>query len=622
MLREGRRELSRISASGNSARRWRSVGAATVLATLGAGCSLLYDLSTDQCTESTDCARFGVGFTCSANVCQAPPVGVAGTGGDGGSAGIGGNGGSEQTAGTAGMDQGGSAGSAGAGVVPDCTNNAQCIEKNGDQPFVCRAGECVDLRTDECPFVIGKENLSAEDPIIIGAYTYVDPQNVTNSPSTANYELALQEFTANAAEGLGGGRRIAMVACNALTSDLLLSKSLNHLIDDVHVPGVIAPLFSNQLAALFTAKGHDSNVFFLSPIDADSTLTRLLDDDGLIWNILGSAANLAPSYVPLLERTEAYIHTRQTTQAPIKVALVDDETVYNKDISDELTGITTPVTFNGQLPGAQLDDGCGPSLDEPCFLARTIQSTGVAADYTAIIEELDAFQPDVIIALTTAAFASNVMEPLEAAWDETRPARPFYLLGPYQVGSQELNDAVVTSTQQNKQCNSLPCPTMSGRLLGINFETSRNDAVVQSYHTRFSQFSAQLQTYENFYDAAWYMFYAIAAAGDVPLTGTEIARGMGRLVKIDDQRRYTVGPSDVGNVLDTLSRIGVGGIQLDGIMGPPDFDPGTGARRTLGSAYCLGFNGAVFPDVMRYESTPAPPSMSGPVPSTCVPSGF
>ncbi|MEO8182004.1 MAG: hypothetical protein ABI895_24485 [Deltaproteobacteria bacterium] len=591
------------------------MGAATVLGTLGAGCSLLYDLSTDQCAESTDCARFGAGYTCSANVCQAPTdvVGGAGTGGSAGSGG-------SQTGGSAGMDQAGSSGSAGAGVTPGCSNNGQCIDENGDQPFVCRAGECIDLRTDACPFVIGKENLRVKNPIIIGAYTYIDPQNVTNSPSTANYELALQEFTANAGEGLGDGRRIAIVACDAINAGTFAA-SLNHLIDDVHVPGIIAPLFSNDLATLFTAKGHDGNVFFLSPLDADSTLTRL-PDDGLIWNILGSAAQLAPSYVPLLERTEAYIHTRQTTQAPIKVALVDDETVYAKDISEELTGTTTPLSFNGQLAGAQLDDGCGPSLDEPCFLPLTIPSRGVAGDYTATIEALDAFQPDVIIALNGAESISNVVEPLEAVWDEARPARPFYLMSPYQAGSGELHDAVVSSTQQNKQCNSLPCPTMAGRLLGINFESARNPSIVTSYRTRFHQYTTLADFYENFYDAAWYMFYAIAAAGDVPLTGTEIARGMGRLVRTDITRTFAVGPAAVSDVLYALGISGTGGIQLDGAMGPPDFDPGTGARRTLGSAYCVSGGGNFLWDVMRYEASPAPPSMSAPGPSTCVPAGF
>jgi len=310
--------------------------------------------------------------------------------------------------------------------------------------------------------------------------------------------------------------------------------------------------------------------------------------------------------------------------------LVDDETVYNKDISDELIGTTTPLRFNGQLAGDQLnpDAGCGPGLDEPCFLAMTIPSAGVPGDYTAAIQALDEFQPDVIVTLTGAAFISNILDPLEAGWDVTRPARPFYLTSPYQYGLQEVHDAVVTSTQQNKQCNGSPCPTLTHRLLGINFESARDQTVVGSYRTRDHQYTPgtgleQYDFFENIYDAAWYMFYAIAAAGDVQLTGDAISRGMGRLIKMDSGRPFAVGPSPVPDALYALGSLSsANGIELDGAMGPPDFDPASGARKTLGSAYCLTSTGTLMSDVMRYETTPAPASMTTPAPSTCVPPGF
>lgn len=257
--------------------------------------------------------------------------------------------------------------------------------------------------------------------------------------------------------------------------------------------------------------------------------------------------------MPLLQRTEIYIHAHvQTTQAPIKVALVDDETAYERDISDELTGTATPLFFNGQLAGAQLDSGCGPALDEPCFLPLRIPSTGKPSDYTTAVDTLNDFQPDVIVSITGAAFVSRVLDPLETVWDELRLARPFYLMGPYSAGLPELADAVVSSTQQNEQCNGSPCPKLTSRLIGINYESARNPAVVTSYrtriHTQYPQAPDFYSNFENFYDAAWYLFYAIAAAGDVPLTGSEIARGMGRLIKpATAQNTFAVGPNDVSS---------------------------------------------------------------------------
>ena len=63
-------------------------------------------------------------------------------------------------------------------------------------------------------------------------------------------------------------------------------------------------------------------------------------------------------------------------------------------------------------------------------------------------------------------------------------------------------------------------------------------------------------------------------------------------------------------------------IQLDGTMGPPtNFNPATGSRTWLGSAYCLGGTGAFFTDVLLYHQSG--PSMDGASGSgTCVPQDF
>ena len=110
------------------------VTAVAALGVSGAGCSLLYDLSGEQCATSSDCtALFGADYVCNAaQICEAPadPVGSAGTGGDSGSGGDGGsdaNGGSSgavSNGGTAG-DSGGSAGQGGSGPVLECTTNAE-----------------------------------------------------------------------------------------------------------------------------------------------------------------------------------------------------------------------------------------------------------------------------------------------------------------------------------------------------------------------------------------------------------------------------------------------------------------------------------------------------------------
>ncbi|HKO93476.1 MAG TPA: hypothetical protein VJU61_20120, partial [Polyangiaceae bacterium] len=475
----------------------------------------------------------------------------------------------------------------------------------------------------------GTDNLRSESPIIIGAYTFI-PTNVglTDSAVTANYQFALDEFTTNAPGGglQNGRRKIAMVACSVNAPETY-TESINHLIDVVQVPAVIAPLPSADLVTLFDTKGRDNGVFFLSPVDADSSLVTL-EDDGLVWNILGRASDLASAYVPLLDRTEAYIRAERGGQTdPIRVALITDETRFQRDISDELTG-TQPLFFNGQSASANFTSGtCGAPAGAdagasagPCFMSRSAPSdptaTGAAAAYTALIGELAAFRPDVIVSTTGYSFVTEVMEPLENYLEDD--AKPFYLMGPYHADLPELRDAVVGGNATT--CNAVACP-LSERVLGINFESSRDPTLVESYRLRFgSEYPQYNLIFENFYDSAWYMFYALAAAGNVgELTGADIRQGMRRLVWAEPTREFGIGDSDVSDVLYALGSIGTNGIQLDGTMGLPDFDPATGARNTLGSAFCFSATGTYMADVLRYDASPA---MTGNTSGTCVPAGF
>jgi len=102
---------------------------------------------------------------------------------------------------------------------------------------------------------------------------------------------------------------------------------------------------------------------------------------------------------------------------------------------------------------------------------------------------------------------------------------------------------------------------------------------------------------ENFYDAIYFVFYATAAAGNVPtLDGSRIANGMFQLLEGDE---ISVGPTDIPNALNTLEI--EGSIELFGALGPPDFDMATGARRIPGSVYCVQ-DGEYLYDALRYDS--------------------
>ena len=136
-------------------------GLATLVAAgWSSGCSVIYDLSTAQCSSNADCdARGGVfqGLECIQNVCQTPTSG--------------------------------------------CNDNAQCIDEQGagTDPYICRDRECIPLLTPECPTILPQideawnEHLREADPLIV-AGTGVIGGSTNYDVRLQNYDLALTEF--------------------------------------------------------------------------------------------------------------------------------------------------------------------------------------------------------------------------------------------------------------------------------------------------------------------------------------------------------------------------------------------------------------------------------------------
>src|SRR5687767_7437073 len=88
------------------------------------GCSLIYDLSPDQCGTNADCDGFGSNYRCEEGMC------VSGSGGSGGSA----------------------------GGKGECETFADCTALDGSVDRACigtgSARACVPLKTPDCPLVL------------------------------------------------------------------------------------------------------------------------------------------------------------------------------------------------------------------------------------------------------------------------------------------------------------------------------------------------------------------------------------------------------------------------------------------------------------------------------------
>lgn len=594
-----------------------------VLLVLGgaASCSFLYNLDQVQCEVISDCygAGFPSGTKCVDNICVAPSIGDGGTSSNtptnttgGGTTSTGGTG----SGGTSSTDVGGSnnggtssttntsnnstTGTAGAGGMPECSDNEDCIDQNKGNPAICRDSTCIPLADETvCPVVLGAgddlEFLKNYDPIIIGAYSYINPLVPEESAPTANYRLAIEEVN-NRYPG-GSKRPFIAVVCDAYND---VPISMDHLINKLQVPAMLSSLYTSDLKSSFETYGQSPyNVFFMSPLEADSTLTDPeLDTRGLLWHMLPEAVDLAEAYTPLIARTEVLVRERASIPSdPIRVAMIVLDEPFLEDIANV---ITAKAKFNGKSVGENLQDDN--------FLRINITAT----DTGNTLQQIQQFRPHIILAMTYSEFNSQpVLQGIENSWPTlvnlNGQPPPFYVLSPYMIGLKSGLDRA--AQYENPPGGDYPgFLPLRERELGINFSGAEDKTLYNAYLPNLLADNPGatyvLEGSENFYDATYFLMYSVVAAGNVPkLRGTDIAAGMLRLLGPSPDE-YDVGPLDVTRATGFLRANPDDLIELYGTMGPPDFNTGSGARRGRFSLWCvddLGDGMEYVTDTMIYD---------------------
>ncbi len=560
---------------------------AGVLVSSALGCSFIRDLSVDQCSTDGDCARFG-DYECSAQkVCVARDTAGAGAG-NAGSAGNGGSSGSSSTS-----------GSAGEGAAAECTKNADCIEAHDGEPYICRDEACVPLTIPEhCPEVIaGTEENPTEyltkpgKPIIFGAYVPIDVTDPIGHPYTINYRFALEEFMQGSLGGIGTPPRpFVMVLCQSTKPDLEASAA--HLVETLQVPGILAALPSNDLNALRGyAVQSERKVFLLGPLEADSALTQA-DDQGLMWHMLGPATDLVPTYVPLVKLAETYLRDQLgRVAANLNVALIHSDLTYSVDMADELQ---TKAIFNGRALSAKENKAFYKRYQVKVTGGDGPQTAGVIADLNPVN---GSFQPDLVIALGGAEFVNPILPGIQ----EGRSANttPFYIFSPRNAYDKQLTGGKYFDQAPDWK------EFFRAASAGVNYASVEDSTLYDNYLLKIqSKYDVEgLESRENFYDAAYFMLYSLAAASltSSNFDGDDVVTGMKALIEGDE---VNIGPDKIATVFNFLREGGK--VSLRGTMGPPDFNPITGARRSQGSVWCLKVpSGSVEFDVARLN--PADP---------------
>jgi branched-chain amino acid transport system substrate-binding protein len=559
------------------------------LTTLPAGCNVVLNLDTAQCTTTSDCAALGPSFA--NTVCQAGDCVVSVSTGGSSSAGIGefSVGGGGNVGGNGDTDSGSTGGAAAAAsTTAGCTTNADCVSANFGEPYACLTPgkDCVALKTQACPLVFG--DYQHENAVYFGAFLDVPATSPLSQMSTLNVRLAVDEFNGSVG-GLPGGplgklRPLVAVVCR--NDQTLIEDGAVHLIQDLGVPAVLSHLPSEQNKRFFADHAIAKQMLVMNPGFADNTLTSL-STEGLFWHVIGDIRDVGAAYIPLIARIESYLASTE----PLRVAMLVSNRYAEESIADT---ITPKLTFNGKSV-----TGNGSNF----FTASvTALADDPNADYAPVVSSLLAFRPHVVIAITREEFVSKILPAVEGGWTSAAPNqnRPFYVLPTALSGNLDLLNYVAIDSYKNTS------EAKRTRIVGVAPASAEDLTLYDQFMVRFRTANPYFQNpggFENFYDAAYLLANAMFAAGSVAkLSGPDIARGMQRIIA--GNVSIDVGPMAIA---DGFSALAAGGnIRINGTMGPADFDPGTGSRRGNGSVYCIQRSGSQLSfmyDVLRYDKT-------------------
>jgi hypothetical protein len=550
----------------------REIATLAVAGTLS-GCSMIYDLSPDQCGTTADCSSFGENYFCEEGTCKLDP------------------------------DSGGK-----------CETNAQCLDLDPNRPKICvelepgkgSTRDCVDLTTPDCPRILPtgdgangeqwRENLRLPGSIVIGAFGFLPPEGF--STYTRNYDLALTQLSdfAGGVKGTGGTLRpvVAVLCNNDYLEQAPLLENVKHLVDTVRVPAIISSIRSGDLLDAFSqTKLSDVNpdVLFVSPNSSTEGVADL-EDDNLVWNILPNGEQVAIPYGPLLTRTIDYLHEDRGVPVGenIKVAVVfaTDQRL----LIDIKAALPDLLTFNGMDYETNRREGYLQEIEV------TSSYQDPTAPLTGQIDAILEFAPHVIIEIGANELFSTIMQGpggsgtgVEDRWDMEVPdqPRPFYLLSPYHYLVAADLPQVVGRYSTPDQINL--------RMAGVNYASAPEEYryITNDWLGAYANFipddpgtsgdESDTTGYENYYDAPWYVFGALAATTgrQDEFTGLDLAQGMLRLQNPNGDE-YAVGGNDIVDAIDALAD--GESINYIGTMGLPTFDS-SGARTGSGSVWCV-----------------------------------
>ncbi len=388
--------------------------------------------------------------------------------------------------------------------------------------------------TEHCPKLV--RPIEDGDMVVVGSLLPVSGNFVgLGTPHQNAIELAMEEF--NAAGGLPGGKRIALLACDSGGNSDQGLEVAKHLVETVGVPVIIGPAFSPVFIDVTTQLTSRSGVMTISP-SANSPTISGIEDNGLGWRSAASSLVQAKAMADL-------VRARKFQKV---IALAKDDS-YGRALID----------YVGQEVFTD--------LGEDNFFSRTYGAAGSGApDYATLVSAGLSKLPDAdAVLLLGRNETAGIVPFFETALAETSTA----VSVKYIFSDAAKAPALLELVTGNE--------ALLGRVEGTETD-HRNAEHYSAFSLRYqNKYSAVPGVYaSNAYDAMYLVAYGMSSLGvDGVIIGDSLAAAMANLV---EGRKFVAGPSAVNEARTALAAGEK--IDFEGASGPLDFDLKTGEAKS------------------------------------------
>jgi len=458
--------------------------------------------------------------------------------------------------------------------APACTQNTDCSSDQRCGPD----NTCLELLSAECQSVQYPDNddFDRNNVVYLGSiFPAGGAFEDLVQPLVNAVQLAVEDFNDNTT--LQGDRQVAWVSCDSTTGVDAATAAATHLTQNVGVPAIVGPAFSESVLAVAMDVTIDAGVFMVTPTATATSITEL-DDNDLVWRTIAPDTYQANGIIDrIAERRAEPVETRLE-----RLLVLAKDDAYGTGL---LGGVQSDI--EAALPGVEIhfttyENPATFDSQEDMLASYGATIAGAFAELPGTYENREDHYTDILFIGTSETQA--LLYAYFSAWSLSQPPLPRFM---FSHGSVAELERIVNEIGPTPGTEGLVAakPIINGNIEGVSpiiFDLANFDAFNIRYRIRFNNEDA-LTSAALSYDAAMATLFAMASVpGDQEITGPGIAAAYPSLMDADGTAISFSGAT-LSFIEDARNAMAVegGSVDLQGVSGELTWDDAGDIRTNL-----------------------------------------